>query len=708
MTLRAHSPINGREHWLNEHLANTASLAESFATRLAPELGGWGRAAGLLHDLGKATQRFQQYLRGLIETGGAHKIVGAQYALCQKLPPPIALAILGHHSGLPALAEAHNLCSQSFPADLLINPDDFYTAHIALPTPQIPDWLDTKNSLEIELLTRLLFSALVDADALDTIAFRYPQYAPSPSPYPSMPQLWKNFISIYEQDCAAKPATKLNQLRRELFQRCIQAAEQPPGAFSLTAPTGLGKTLSSLGFALKHASCHGLDRIITVIPYISITEQTANVYRQFLPKEAILEHHSAVDTASADSSEEEDHLERWELAAENWDAPIIVTTAVQFFESLFAHKPSRCRKLHRIAHSVVIIDEIQLFPESLLQPTFDMLGALVRQYGVTCLFTTATQPAYKKFCHLQIQEIVPDPPQLAQKLQGLKQLQFHQKREPLSWAEVAEHLQSYEQALCVVNTRADARALYALLPPDKRLHLSTSLCGAHRRQILEEIQRRLAEKEPCLLVSTQLVEAGVDLDFPVVWRAMGPLVSLIQAAGRCNREAKLPCGECVIFTPKEGGCPGGAYRTATETTRSFLSGNPEADLANPIVHQHFFELFYQAINLDEFGIQQLRGALDFPAVAEKYRLIADETIPVAVPWQKGNVLLAKIAQAGVVTRDDLRELQPYFVNLRFYEFMRAQQEHLCHEVIPGSRLWRWDGGYDEALGLQWEFEVLAF
>ncbi len=706
MTLRAHSPVDGREHLLDEHLASTASLAERFATRLAPELGGWGRAAGLLHDLGKATQRFQQYLLGLLETGGAHKIVGAKYALCQKLPPPIALAILGHHSGLPALAEAQNLCSQSFPDDLLINPEEFYTAQIALPSPQIPEWLRPNNPLEIELLTRLLFSALVDADALDTIAFRYPQYAPPPSPYPSMPQLWENFIHIYEQDCASKPATKLNQLRRELFQRCIQAAEQPPGAFSLTAPTGLGKTLSSLGFALRHASRHGLDRIITVIPYISITEQTANVYRKFLPPEAILEHHSAVDKDTAASSE--DNLERWELAAENWDAPIIVTTAVQFFESLFAHKPSRCRKLHRIARSVVIIDEIQLFPESLLQPTFDLLGALVRQYGVTCLFTTATQPAYKKFCHLEIQEIVPDPPQLAQKLQGLKQLQFQQKREPLSWAEVAEHLQTYQQVMCVVNTRADARALYALLPPDKRLHLSTNLCGAHRRQILQEIERRLAENEPCLLVSTQLVEAGVDLDFPVVWRAMGPLVSLIQAAGRCNREAKLPCGECVIFTPQEGGCPGGAYRTATETTHSFLCGNPEADLANPQVHQQFFELFYQAINLDEFGIQELRRALDFPAVAEKYRLIADETIPVAVPWQNGNDLLAEIEQAGVVTRDHFRQIQPYLVNLRLYEFMNAQQAHLCREVVPGSRLWRWEGGYDEALGLQWEFEVLAF
>ena len=443
-----------------------------------------------------------------------------------------------------------------------------------------------------------------------------------------------------------------------------------------------------------------MARVIVVIPYTSIIEQTADVFREFLGPDAVLEHHSGTqDEPGADCV-----LPR-ELASENWDAPIIVTTAVQFFESLFANLPSRCRKLHNVAGTVVIVDEAQTLPLGLLRPTFEVVASLVRNYQVSFLFTTATQPAYQGFTDLPIREIMPDPGELARRL---RRVCYERLSEPLSWDEVAARMDACRQAMAVVNTRADARSLWSRLPAESRLHLSTNLCGAHRRAVLGEVKRRLQADEPCLLATTQLVEAGVDLDFPTVLRARAPLEALVQAAGRCNREGRLERGRVLVFDPSEGGLPRGSYETATQATEVFLRAAPHLEIDDPEAQRLYFAQLYEACDLDAKSISHLRESFDFPSVATAYRLIADDSVPVAVPWQRGQELLDQLSGSSWVSRADWRRLQPYLVSLRSHEFLRAQEAGLCGEVVAQGGLWRWEGGYDQYIGLQWDFDTLIF
>jgi len=695
MTYQAHSIQDGREHPLLTHLTATAALTDCFAG--AFDAGELGRLAGLLHDLGKTSERFQRYLQGIGEAGGDHKSAGAIVARDMGAVGPVSFAIIGHHGGLPALATAKAILAEPTPPDLAQVVAEVYGGPPPVPGSTLPQWLSPKAPLEVELLTRMLFSALVDADYLDTEAHFHPQNQPLRGQDVSLETLWSRFDSRYQEQFGTPQAGPVNGLRGEVFRNCFALAEEAQGAYSLTVPTGGGKTLSSLAFALRHAVQHNLDRVIVVIPYTSIIEQTVDTYRDFLGAEAVIEHHSAVL-----ADERDERLYRQQLATENWDAPVIVTTAVQFFESLFANTPRQCRKLHNIARSVVIVDEVQTLPLGLLKPTFELLAELVRHYSVTCLLTTATQPAYGKFTDMEIREIMPDPAALAQRL---KRVQYRRLTQPLSWTEVAERMGRGTQAMAVLNTRADARALFAELPESSRLHLSTNLCGAHRREVLAEVRRRLAQGEPCLLATTQLVEAGVDIDFPLVMRALGPLERIVQAAGRCNREGKLAHGEMVVFQPREGGLPPGSYKTATMVTEAFLKGEVDADLDLPDLHQRYFAQLYIPSELDSKHVSDLRRSLDFPAVAQDYRIIEDDTVSVAVVWGDGQALLDGIERTGESTRDDFRKLQPFFVGLRRYELQRAPAQGLCREIILGSGLWRWEGRYDHELGLQWEFEV---
>ncbi|NPV49121.1 MAG: CRISPR-associated endonuclease Cas3'' [Armatimonadetes bacterium] len=700
MDYLAHSPRDGQGQALPDHLLAVATRAGELGQAFGA--GDLAYVAGLVHDLGKTSAQFQQYLRGLVTTGGDHKLAGAQWVYEQfggVVAAVIAPVVLGHHGGLPALATAVGEVKKLAAPGLSQTWQALGLAD-KMPSPALPEWLDAKDAATCELFIRLLFSALVDADYLDTESHFHPQQAALRGQFPGLGEVHEAFTAAYASAFGSTPESVVNQVRREVHEACVKAAQGPPGAYSLTVPTGGGKTLASLAFGLNHALRHGLERIIVVIPYTSIIEQTADVYRKFVPPAAVLEHHSAL--ASEDGAANTG-LHR--LAAENWDAPLIVTTAVQFFESLFAHRPGRCRKLHHVARSVVIVDETQTLPVGLLQPTFAVLKELVAHYGVTVLLTSATQPAYEKFTDLPITEIAPDPVGLAQQL---KRVQFTHQPQPLTWAEVAQFMQGKPQAMAVVNTRGDAQALYEQLPGDCRLLLSTRLCGAHRRQVLEEVRQRLQEGQPCLLATTQLVEAGVDLDFPLVLRATGPLVNMVQAAGRCNREGCKKTGEVIVFEAKEGHLPPGAYQTATDQTRSFLAGQGEADLADPKTHAAFFASFYQAADLDAKGISKLRKSLDFPAVSEAYRVIEDDTTPVVECWGEAKDLLTAIGQQKSVTWQDLRRLQPYFVNLRAYELKEAQKAGLCAEVLPGSGLWRWDGKYDPNLGLQWEHDTQVF
>ncbi len=396
------------------------------------------------------------------------------------------------------------------------------------------------------------------------------------------------------------------------------------------------------------------------------------------------------------------------MAAENWDAPIVVTTTVQLFESLFANRPAACRKLHNLAQSIIILDEVQTLPTGLLSPILEVMQQLVDHYGVTVVLSTATQPSlvdsgspYLKGLRGEIREIVPDP---ARYFQALKRVSYDCPREAWSWERVAQEMAAEPHCLTVVNTKMDALALLDVLNDPEALHLSTLLCMAHRRKVMEGIKVRLATGQPCRVVATQVVEAGVDLDFPVVLRAMGPLDRIVQAAGRCNREGRLSQGRVIIFQPTEGRIPPGDYRTGHDIARAMLN-SPGVDLHSPGIYESYFRQLYQAVNTHKHGINELRQRLDFPEVAARFRLIDDDSVPLVVRYPKNgskvDELLQRLQNPGVLlgreARRLLRRLQPYLVNVRRGPLVRYQQAGLVSELPLG--LWEWQGNYHPVKGL---------
>jgi CRISPR-associated endonuclease/helicase Cas3 len=479
----------------------------------------------------------------------------------------------------------------------------------------------------------------------------------------------------------------------------VSAADQPPGIYRLAVPTGGGKTRSSLAFGLHHAIKHDLSRVIVAIPYTSIIDQTAGDYRAILGDKAVLEHHSAVVL----EDEETPETLRVRLASQNWDAPVVVTTTVQLFESLFANRPSRCRKLHNIANSVLILDEAQTLPIHLLGPILDVLQELVDNYKVTVVLCTATQPAFEGESQYlkglkEVRDIVPDP---GRYFRELKRVTYDIIPERWDWVRVADEMKSCSQSLAIVNTRKDALALLDALEDPDALHLSTLLCGAHRRKVLEDdVKQRLRNDASCRLVSTQVVEAGVDLDFPLVLRAMGPLDRIVQAAGRCNREGRMAQpGRVIVFDPQEGSAPRGAYKTAMAEAEIILK-QPGVDLHNPEVFEDYFQRLYQDVDTDKKNVQALREKLDFPEVAKRFRMIEKNTTPVIVNYGSGKALelINEAKYTGVVSKHLWRRLQPFAVNLYEYKFKQCQAKGLVEEVIPG--VWLWKGAYDKVRGIR--------
>jgi CRISPR-associated endonuclease/helicase Cas3 len=393
--------------------------------------------------------------------------------------------------------------------------------------------------------------------------------------------LWERFER--NQEALPKADKPVNRIRKEIYDHCLDAAEQPTGLFRLTVPTGGGKTRSGMAFALRHALHHKMQRVIVAVPFLTITDQTAKTYHEIFEDAddehpVVLEHHSMADRNIGDDEEEDFRPEEvWcRLAAENWDAPIIVTTTVQLFESLFAKNRTGTRKLHRLAGSVIIIDEAQTLPAHLLQPILDALKELCSHYGSTVVISTATQPAFeaiKAFKDVQAVEIVPNPERY---FEQLRRVDYEWRiDQPLAWNAVADFIRAEKQALAIVNTKKDSLALLDALDDPDAFHLSTLLCGAHRRLVVDEVKRRLSSGEPCRLVATQVVEAGVDIDFPLVLRAIGPLDSIIQAAGRCNREGRLERGRVIVFQPTDGGMPRGSYRIGASETQTLLGDSAE-------------------------------------------------------------------------------------------------------------------------------------
>lgn len=729
MTYFAHTEnTEGIPHILNEHLRSVGGFARDFAEKIRPDLSEAAYWAGLLHDLGKYRDEFQQYLRAerdsSVETH--HAVYGAALAYRQNWLGP-AFAIAGHHAGLHDRSELQTLVEGSkYRTDeripVLV---DRFEQELEIIPEQIAEPFFDENKHSADFYIRMLFSTLVDADFLDTEA----HYKGTPRAHLELQAAKMLRLLIAEKESKSSDG-KLNAIRNRIFQQCLDKAQESPGFFSLTVPTGGGKTLAGMAFALAHIAQpqHQLRRIIVVIPYLSIIEQNAAQYRRIFDPEnlgIVIEHHSAVNVPE-DTGETRSRapFERHpnEYAAENWDAPIIVTTAVQFIESLFANRTSCCRKLHSIAHSVVIFDEVQTLPSHLLNPLLNVFRELRDHYGVSFVFSTATQPVFQHrpsltegFKPKEIEEITQGTEEIFHALRRVS-IQPPDPEETTEWDSLADQMAQREQALCIVNIRRHAYDLWEKLrrtvpqkEKDTVFHLSSAMCAEHRFAVLgddrepepDTIRYRLRHNQPCRLVSTQLIEAGVDVDFPVVWRALGPLDAIVQAAGRCNRENRLcdaagnaTLGEVIVFRPVDNTLPQGVYRTASDITASLLASVEADTLATDHkLFGRYFDQLYQLVPTDQkISIQGEREKLHFRKVAKLAKVINDDTQPVVVPYGKGSNLIEEIRTRPIVKgqprfgRDDLRKLQRFMVNLHSRDFQRLLMLKGISQLLPNLEI----------------------
>lgn len=691
----AHTPPRCKlEPWhrLTDHLRGVAEMAAEFGAAFSA--GDVCRALGLAHDAGKADPRFQAYLRAChndeAATSVPHAVPGA--AAAESALGPFALAVMGHHAGLTDRADARTMLDRA----------DRRSVEAATPwtdcisRPAIPSW--SKEPAALELFVRMCFSALIDADYLDTEAHMAPER--SRERRAGRPLAWyrKTLDTHLDALGAASPDTPVNRVRADVLKSCHAMASEPQGAFRLTVPTGGGKTLSGLAFALRHADAYDLRRIVVAIPYTSIIDQTATVFSGVFGPENILEHHSAYDPGGEGEDQAPIELRR-KLASENWNSPLIVTTTVQLFDSLFSNRPRACRKLHRIARSVIVLDEAQTLPPELLGPILDVLSELISHYGCSVVFCTATQPDYSGIADTLLTEarqIVPDPARL---FSALARVRYHREETPLNVADVAARIDGSRQTLCILNTRRDAvRVVRACRKDEDLFHLSTLMCPSHRRTVLTEVRERLADGRPVRLVATQVVEAGVDLDFPFVLRAVGPLDRIVQAAGRCNREGKLESlGDCLVFELKEAGLPRGWYTTATSLAATAVREDIDSiDQPGPI-GAYFRELFNKT-NIDAQDIRKCRQELAYAHVAKRFQMIPQGSVALIVRAYDDfapNKLLAIPPEA----RDNgwYRAIARCSVGVPLGEAMRMEREGMVATEKGGMKVY--EGIYDPLIGI---------
>ena len=690
--LYAHTGPDADSAWqsLEEHLGNVASLASRFAGRFGME--SWGQALGALHDAGKASSAFQSRLAGDSQrvdhaTAGA-KIAAERYGLCGTL---MAYALAGHHGGMPnGIARMESgagrpplearLKGDLEPCDRFFDLVD--SGKIVLPDasevgePFVPARRKARERnmaarcFSTYVLGRMLYSSLVDADYLDTERFMAPEVADlrTSRSYAGVAELREMLAAHLEDKMEAAPDTPVNRARRAVLEDCLAAAREESGLFSLTVPTGGGKTLSSLAFALAHAAEHGMERVIVSIPYTSIVEQTAATLKGIFGAENVLEHHSNYDFG--DLGDDEEYAQR--LATQNWDAPIIVTTNVQLLESLFANKPGKSRKVHSVVRSVIVLDEAQTLPDSLLMPSLAMIEELALAYGTSVVLCTATQPALGMVWPFgsQPREIISHGDEFPAAFGGRVS---YEMLGTLDVGELVDQLAALPQALCVVGTKGGARRIYRDLVRQAQdrgeleagrsateegiFHLSAAMTPLHRSVVLDEIRARLAVRECCIVISTQLVEAGVDVDFPLVYRELAGIDSLVQAAGRCNREGRLDAGVVRVFE----------YVVDGKRQRSVAWLEKMKGIARDVIREHggvvdeslvkpFFLWRYESEELDNKGIyaslssseifRQKLGGIPFEQVAHDYRIIEDDTVPLFVPrGEEGRAALARLVAA---------------------------------------------------------------
>ena len=732
MTFWAHSDPRGLPpealgaHWqpLAEHLRNVARIAKQLAGYAAPEdrhfhdLAEW---CGLLHDYGKYTDCFQNMI--VTRKGKCpHAIHGAAMAFDKLKAMHISSAIAGHHAGMPDNGELREKATNATTHATDIS------ARAMGDLPAIGELFQNPPNLQklrgsFDLLTRMLLSCLVDADRLDTAGRAVLQ-----APLDASHRL--EILLTYLDDLAAKsPEGVVKSARREVLDDCLAAAALPDRILSLSVPTGGGKTLSAIAFALKRAALQPGDfrRIIVVIPFLSIIEQNAEVFARVFGSDAILEHHSG-SFAQLKQGRDEFHFkqlideaDQYRLLSkrpetENWDAPLIVTTSVRFFESLFSNHPSDLRRVHNIARSVVILDEVQVLPRPLLAPLLSMTDELSRDWGCSFVLSTATKPAFERGDASQskdlrweqgkVREIISAPKELHRRLRRVS-IDWRISK-PVDWPEVASWLLGHEQALCVVNVRDHASQLFDLIEPEiadgSLFHLSTRMCPAHRLDVIAEIRRRLRENLPCLVVSTQLIEAGVDLDFPVAYRALGPLDSIVQVAGRADREGLLtaalgrPAGQLIVFKPVDHKTPPNEYEEATGLTETLAKTRdiqPD-DLASMA---QFFEDYYGNADLGTKFLE-MRKEGNFRTLADEFEMISSRTQDVFVPYATGKAFIDELFRIRQLTAALRRGLQRFTVGLQPWEF-RAAKDTVLSELTEESNIWiAGDASYSRAKGFQ--------
>jgi CRISPR-associated endonuclease/helicase Cas3 len=718
------------ENWetMQQHEDLVAKYCHGFLEGIDPSLGAWGDLLGKWHDLGKYSNAFQNYIKAANAIGDDshrsevkgkvdHSTAAAQFAIerFELRGRLLSYCFAGHHAGLPDWDDGQSqsglkqrlkkqipdwstgapikLTEQSFPG----------MPSIGEPKPDNAD----HAAFRVSFWLRMIFSTLVDADFLATEAFMSPdRKASRPENEVTLADL-RNVVEAKLNDLESNATdTNVNRIRKQVSADCLTKADLPPGFFSMEVPTGGGKTLASLRFALNHAMQHDLRRVIFAVPFTSIIEQNAKVYRDLfaeLGDNTVLEHHSNLDPENETTTNR--------LQAENWDAPLVVTTNVQFFESLFASRTSRCRKLHRIANSVIVLDEAQTLPIELLQPTLLALRELVDTFGCSVVLCSATQPAlsWRDNFPIGIKNVRPIIEDSAKLHQSLKRTKVRVAGK-IEDEELASQLADCSQVLCIVNTRNHAAETFERLTENDSsgcFHLSTRMCAAHRMEKLDEIRRRLKAGEPCRVVSTQLIEAGVDVDFPVVYRVSCGLDSLAQAAGRCNREGLLESGE-VIFFEAEKLPPVGFLRQSADSGSELIEDFRD-DLLSPSAIETYFELHYWKKSdswdkhevLQAIGNQPSKLQFNFRQVASRYRFIRDETQAVIIGYgEEGQQLLKKLNQPiEYIHRNTWRRLQRYTVQLRQHELSilkTAGALETVHErpVLTQEHL------YDDSLGLK--------
>lgn len=702
-----------------DHSKGVANLAKSFAD--AFDMGDWGYVMGLLHDKGKEKVEFQEYIQDVNGIGGhthytlqgkSHAYVGGLLArnLYPQQYPIIGNPMMGHHRGLYDYSDYVEEESKTIPQE------------VAIPTSigvRAPSWLspNTFQGKDFHHVERMLFSCLVDADYLDTERFMQPKQHQLRGSVTSLKELLpklENYIAQF-----GTPTTAVNKIRHEVQQICLGKSARPRGMYSLTVPTGGGKTLSSLVWAMHHAVEHHQKRIIIAIPYTSIIVQTAAILRQIFGEENVLEHHS---NTQVDDSRDEIVVQQTKLATENWDYPIIVTTNVQLFESMMSNRPSVCRKLHNICDSVLILDEVQTLPIESLQPIVDTLDTYQRLFGVSVLFTTASQPVLTgnhlgcnprvRFNGLpKVEELIPKEALLHDRL---RRVALDIDNTPCSYDEVVSRLVQFDKVLCIVNTRRDAKELFDRLPQEGIcIHLSRMMCPAHLSQKIEEMRKALNNPSNKIIrvISTQLIEAGVDIDFPTVYRQEAGLDSILQAAGRCNREGKLGISTTYVFSlAKEHTLPSG-YISKANDARKNMGGNHDW-FAPETMSGYFQQLFSRVSSFDIHNMEKLLynfQELQFETASNTFRLIEDDTVSVVVNWAGSMSLIEELMAYGP-SYSLLKKLSRYSVSLRKHDFDQLYKSQIIQEAILGFYVIPEKNQYHEDVGLitnnQWLEETL--